>query len=814
MKLRYTLLLLCTFSFHLAISQIVLSGIVKDSETKLGIPYANLFLIQKKYGTACNEEGKFFIATAAPDTLLISMAGYEPKRIFFSSSNDNFTIVLKKKESEIKTIEIKKKKKKKKDLVAEAIIDKAIENKKKNNYENLDQFECRVYNRVQCNINNVDTSFADNAALKPIGFIFNSIDSVTFDKPSVPILFSESYSRTYYKNNPRREKEIIEANKISGIDNMSMAEFSGNLYLDYNIYDDYINAFQKDFISPLAVTSGLSYKYFLNDSLYINDRKTYKIYFFPRRSSELTFYGTLWIDSASYSLTKFDMTMSKDANINLVKRLSFQREYAPVNDAWMPMKEEILIELNLQNNKVGFYGLKKTQYSEYKFDQHHDDDFYSTNKKLYLSDSLALQRDTAYWNKNRPEPLSSNEKEIYQNIDSVMNTKYAKRIKAFSRMIISGFYPLGKFEYGPYYTTYSFNALEGNRFRVGGSTTPKFHKKIRWQGYVAYGTTDHRIKYSSIITYYFHMVPRMYAAIDFSNDLRVLNSSPDAFLPDNILSSITRRVMPKYMNVERYATYFEKEWVKGINNRITFAHSTISPIGTLFFEKSNGTYLNNISTSTIVLSGRFASREKIVEDGFRRVSLSTKSPIITYSFESSFKGTLGSGYAYQKAKIKFQDRWYMGPLGYMDIVSEIGKTWGTVPYALLNIHYGNNSYYFDKEAFNLMNPFEFVSDQYAQAMVTHHFNGAIFNKVPLFRKLEFRELIFARGVYGTLTNENETNTKLPAGMSALKDPYLEVGFGVENIFKVLRIDALWRLTNLDNPDAPRFGITGALAVQF
>ncbi len=811
---KIKLVILFVFIFSLSYSQIILSGKVIDAASKAALPYANLYLVKKQYSSACNDAGIFMLNASIPDTLLVMMVGYETTKLPFFESQEHLVIRLQKTTTKLEKIVIKKSKKKKKDLVAENIIDLAIANKRKNDYQKLPDYECKVYNRLQININNIDSTYADKTALKPLGFIFKSIDSTSFDKPSVPVLMSETFSRIFIQKNPSRSKEIIDANKISGVDNSSISQFSGNLSMDYNIYEDYINAFQKDFLSPLAYASGLSYKYFMIDSSLVEGRKVYQIYCTPRRPQELTFRGTLWIDGTSYAIMRFDLEMAKDANVNLVQQLSFQREYAIYDSVWIPSSERIFIEMNLQKNQLGFYGVKKTVFTNYQFNQKHPQDFFSVNQTLFLSDSIEVKHDERFWNKVRPDTLSTREVGIYKNIDSVMNTKYAKRIKAVARMFASGYYPFEKFEYGPYFTTYSYNNIEGNRLRIGGSTKKALHKKMRWQGYIAYGTKDKKMKYSSTLTYYFKMVPRMFAAIDVSSDLRILNASADAFQPDNILSSITRRVMPQYLNVERYSAYFEKEWVKGTNNRITFSKTTISPIGILTFKNADNTFLNSIPISTIELSGRFARKEKLIEDGFHRISMKTKSPIITYSFEAGLKGTFGSTYAYQKAKIKFVDRWYMGPLGYMQIVSEIGKTWGTLPYALLTIHYGNNSYYFDSEAFNLMNPFEFVSDQYAYLMATHHFNGALFNKLPLFRKLQWRELIFARGVYGSLSNANQNATVLPAGMSRLKEPYLEVGFGVENIFKLMRVDALWRLTNLDNPATPRFGINVGFSIEF
>jgi hypothetical protein len=298
------------------------------------------------------------------------------------------------------------------------------------------------------------------------------------------------------------------------------------------------------------------------------------------------------------------------------------------------------------------------------------------------------------------QPLSDKEAAAYQNIDSALHSHYFIVMKRLMMMFASGYYPLGKWEYGPYFTTYSFNNIEGSRFKFTGRTTSKFSKKWRFLGYAAYGTKDKQVKYNFTTQYYFNMSPRSYMGIELGNDLQVMNASPEAFQNDNIMASLSRKDSVKYLFLEKYALYYEKEWVKGTNNRITLSYQDIKPVAPLFFEQTNGNYLNSIRYTSATLSGRIAYKEKIIEDDYRRVSLKTKYPIFTYSYEFSAKGLAGSQYSFHRAKIKMVDKWYIGNTGHIQIIAEAGKTWGVVPYPLLTTHIGNNSYYFDAEAFN------------------------------------------------------------------------------------------------------------------
>jgi hypothetical protein len=807
-------LFLLSIGFFCLPAQIILSGTVRDAASGELIPYANLYLLKKQYGSTCNEEGKFSLQTNIPDTLIVMMGGYVSEKIYFSQSQSNLKITLERNNLKTKEIVIHRKKGKKKNP-ADVIMEQVLAHKKKNNYKSLSAYECKNYTKIQFNLNNLDSTLSKNLFFEPIGFLFKKIDSTTFGKPSVPIMLSETSSDYFYKSDPKHENEIIQANKISGIKKSGISEFTGNFYLDYNLYNDYIFTFNKNFVSPLATHGKLSYKYVLLDSTEeINGRKTYEIFFSPKRKQELTFRGHLWIDSATWAIAKAKLVMSHDANVNLIHQMEIEKYFQLIDSAWLPEKETLFMEFSVNDDRLGIYGLKQTFSSSYLLRQPKPDAFFSTEKIIRFNDSLQGDKEE-YWQTQRENTITKNEKEIYTNVDSAMNTPYLKKIKKISILLYTGYLPFKKWHYGPVLNTYSFNPIEGNRFRIGGETNSNFSKKFRVNSYVAYGTLDRKIKYGLKAEYYFKLQgARRFAGIDFSNDLKVMNLYGTAIAIDNILASISRRNAPKYLFVERYAAYFENEWLKGTGNRITFAYQNIHPLGNLIFEKPDNTFLSEIKTVSLEISGRIAWHEKFFEDHFTRLSLSTKAPIITYSFESAFKGLLNADYNYYKAKIKVSDKWFFGNIGYMHFNGEAGKIWGSVPYPLLFTQAGNNSWYFDPEAFSLMNPFEFVNDQYVKIMLTQHFEGLLLNKIPFLRKLDWREVAFARGAIGALSAEHTKILKLPVGMSGLNTPYIEAGVGIENIFKLFRIDAVWRLTQLNKTNVSAFGVNVGMSLVF
>jgi hypothetical protein len=405
-------------------------------------------------------------------------------------------------------------------------------------------------------------------------------------------------------------------------------------------------------------------------------------------------------------------------------------------------------------------------------------------------------------------------------VDTIKTLPAYKTYVDIISMVVTGYYNAGKFEIGPYFTLYSFNAIEGSRFKFGGRTTNSFNDRLRLEGYVAYGTKDETFKYMGGFRYYLKTKPREAIGARYKYDVAQLGQSENAFQDDNILASLFRtNPVNKLTLLEGYRIYYEKEWLSGYSHKISLTHGIGKPLGVLdysYYTDEEKTQINNsIKTTEITFQVRFAYREKFVEGETGRISLGSEYPVTQFIYTAGLKDVLQSDFSYHKLIAKVDDVVKVPPFGYTYYALEAGKTWRTVPYPLLNIHQGNESYFYDYAAFNLMNYYEFVSDQYASLFVVHHFEGFFLDKVPLLRKLKWREVASLRGVYGSLAQENLDILVNPDDIGSLSaKPYAEASFGIENIFRFIRFDFMYRLAYLDNPNISKFGIRGSLQFQF
>lgn len=337
---------------------------------------------------------------------------------------------------------------------------------------------------------------------------------------------------------------------------------------------------------------------------------------------------------------------------------------------------------------------------------------------------------------------------------------------------------------------------------------------------MAYGFTDDIVKYSGGLMYMLDKDPRQVVELQYTYDLEQLGQSQNAFSTDNILSSFLRRnPANKLTFVQEYYGSYSREWIRGFSNKVMLKRRDMEPAGKLDYlrpdpEGGAPTDIQHIKTAEVSLYTRFAHKEKFVEGEFNRLSLGSKYPVLEAQITVSFKELLRSHYEFQKVELAISDEFNVMTMGEMEYRITAGKIFGQLPYPLLEIHNGNESYFYDKLAFNLMNFYEFISDEYATVMLTHHFDGFFLNKIPLMRKLKWREVVSASAVVGNLDPKHQEELIFPTEVHRLTKPYVEAGVGIENIFKIIRIDALWRLTYLDHPNTSNFGIRGAFEFTF
>jgi len=794
----------------------IVKGIVTDAVTKEALSFVNVTFLHSTIGTITEQDGSFYLETTKNfDSISIVCVGYE-----------NLLIPIKKSISQNLTAELVST-----DITLSAVTVVPGENpahpifrniqkyKKENNPEKLQYFHCEVYNKLQIDLNNITDDLKNRKVFKNFQFIFELEDSSSvMGKSYLPVFITENYSQYYFQRKPERKKEVIIASRISGIENKSYTEFTGQMYIDINLYENYVNVFGKQFVSPFSSTGLLVYKYYLKDSANIDSQWCYNISYKPRRKQERTFYGDFWVDSKNWGIKKVNARISDDANINYVKDLIINQEYTFYGDTvWFKTKDEVFTDINIADKAQGFFGRKQTIYKNLDFNKPESDNFFSSTQveEAVITDTVN-NTNAEEWNELRPEKLTEEQEKIYEMVDSVKKVPLFRTVTDLVYMLAYGYYLYKDFEFGPYFKTYSFNPIEGNRFRFGGRTSNEFSTRIMLYGHIAYGTKDEKFKYGLGALYMFNKNPRLSLDIFYEDDLYLLGQSVNAFSEDNILASVLSiRPNDNLLQLERYRMQLEKEWFAGFSTTFRLFWANIKPSEKIPFTNSSlGQPINALITSEISILSRFAFNEKVIRGEFEKVSLGSVYPIFNLEMTAGIKDVFNSDFEYYRLRLNVNHLFDTKPFGYLKYSLGIGKIWGTIPFPLLILHEGNETYAMDTEAYNLMNYYEFASDFYQSIYLEQHFQGFFLNKIPVLRKLKWREILYTKFINGSIISPNENLWDFPSTLNEIKVPYIEAGVGLENIFKIIRIDAIWRLSNLSNPDIQKFSVRAKLQLIF
>jgi hypothetical protein len=812
-------------SFLCASSQTttVVKGKIADAITREPLPFVNLIFKGTSVGGTTDIEGNYTMSTTLNvDSIVISYVGYNKvTRAIKPGVTQEVNIGLRQ-GVDLITVEVKAG-----ENPAWRILRKIIANKDRNDREKLVSYEYEVYNKVEFDLNNISEDFKNSKLLQPFSFIFDNIDSSNAkEKPYLPLFMTEALSDFYYRGNPKTRNEVIKASKVAGIQNESVSQFMGDMYQNVNIYDNTILVFGKDFVSPISDNALLFYKFYLIDSTVIDGHKCYQLQFKPKRKQELTFTGNLWAADTTFGIIQIEMAIASDANINFINATNVVQQYTYVDSVWMMEKERLVIDFNpfpIEQKKksvMGIYGRKTASYSNFKINQPREDSFYSLTENLKVADD-AFKKSEEYWKQHRLDSLSKNEKQIYHMVDTLQTLPIYHTWVDVLQIFVTGYKVKGNFEYGPYYNMLSFNEIEGTRFRFGGRTSNKFSRWYELNGYAAYGTRDEKFKYSLGLRAFISKKPRALVGMTYKNDNEILGQSQNGFTTDNILASAFR-VTPlrNLTNVREVNTWIDREWFTGFNSKLSIVNRQMLPLADFHYEfkTSEGEVkiLDKITTSEIRFLTRLAYQEKYVQGEFSRVALGvTKYPVVQAQYTVGIKNLFGGNYDYQKLVVNWDHRVRISPIGYFDYVIEYGKVWGQVPYPLLELHGGNETYIYDLYAYNSMNYYEFVSDEYGSVNFLHHFDGFFLNKIPLMRRLKWREVVGGKALIGKVNQSNRELLIFPAHLYDLsRGPYMEASAGIENIFKVFRIDAVWRLSYLGHDKALPLTIKGSLQFNF
>ncbi|NND94740.1 MAG: carboxypeptidase-like regulatory domain-containing protein [Flavobacteriales bacterium] len=798
----------------------VVEGHVRDALTNEGLPFVNLAFKGSKIGTSTDINGYYRIESYyATDSLVCSYVGYKrmTKRVR-RDREQKVDFLLETSSVELQEVVVRASEW---ENPAHEIIRNVQKYRKVNNREKLEAYEYEVYNKVEFDLNNMTEAFTQKKLFRSFDFIFDNIDS-TDSKAYLPLFMTESLSDFYYKQKPTTEKEVIKATKVSGIKNESISQFLGDMYQNVNIYNNYIFVFGKNFISPIANSGFSHYKYYLKDSAFIEDKWCYLIEYLPKKKQELTFSGEMWINDTTYAVKRVVGAISESANINFITDMVVRQEYDEVEDeVWMLTKDDLVIDFNLGEKTMGLYGRKSTSYKDFVINKPRDDDFYFGAENIILSEGFN-DKDEEFWESARHDTLTKNQENIYAMVDSLKKIPQFNTYVDILTLVVTGYKEVGNFELGPYFTVYSYNPVEGSRIRLGGRTSNQFSTRTMLEGYAAYGFKDKEWKYMGGFLYFLEKKPRVWIEGKYSRDIEQLGQSSNAFQQDNLLSSALRRnPNNKLTMLEEVDLSLQNEWFDGFSSGVELETRRYEPRGSLVYERFDNEVqqvvtIPELATTELKLKTRFAYKEKYVYGEFERVSLGTRFPILTAEIGLGMQGLFGGEFGYQRIRLGLQHKVRMGFYGNLDYRFEAGRFFGDpLPYPLLFLHQGNETFFYDESSYNTMNFFEFISDEYVAGAATWHLEGFFLNRIPLLRKLKWREVFSIKGVIGRYDEINNTALQLLDNSFTLEQkPFGEAGIGIENIFKVLRIDALWRLSYLDNPDIVKFGIRAKLQLDF
>lgn len=813
---RFNLFFILSIVFLLnnlsSFSQTKIRGSIIDAETGENIPFASISFPETTEGTVSDFNGNFFLESYKEhNSILINCIGFISDSIKIKPNTfQEITIKLHADNYGIDEVVIHAG-----ENPANILLKKVLRHKKQNNMNKLKTYSYEQYTKMQVDINNFNSDIANETYLKDFKKAFTGIDtSAATGKNYMPLIISETLSEFYFKKSPRHRKELIKAVNTAGIKNITASKFTGQMYVDFNFYKSYIKIMDKEFVSPIALSGLMVYDYYLIDSAFIDNSWCYHLTYKPKRKYEYTFKGDMWIADTSFALKKISAQMSKTANLSFVSSLYVKKNYKKTdNNFFFPVKEEFFVDFNISKLTYGFFGRKITYRKNIKLNPEFPTLFFSPTdfKEIEIEDNAA-EYDSSFWNKNRYELLSKKEENIYKMVDNITNQPTFKKIENFVYLIATGFLKIKYIELGPYYKIYSKNAIEGSRFRLGTRTSNNFSKKIELNSYAAYGIKDQKLKYGFGSKWKIYNKKWTLAQINYSKDFVQLGANLGDYGSDNIYSVSGEN--DKLLFIEDLELGIEHDLTKSLTTTVFFSNKKISPTDSIFFLDKANANVANITSSELTLSAHFGINEEYIEANFNRQSFGSLYPIIEAQFTYGIPNFLGSKFKYSKITIGLKHYVSFAFLGKTKYYIEAGKIFGTVPFPLLKLHEGNMSYIYDKYSFNLMNYYEFASDEYISFFAEHHFNGLILNKIPIIRRLKFREVIYAKGVWGNLSEKNKNVLQLPNTLSDVKKPYIELGLGIENILNFLSVNYFRRLTHIHKNNIRKNGIIFGINVQF
>ena len=666
---KYTLLLLILISLASFGQQTKVKGMVWDAVNNQPMPFVKVQFQNSKIGTLTDTLGQFYIETYyATDSLVFSSVGYMTYTYKIIKDQEQEIIVrMTNSVTEMDEVKVLPPD----EFPSTTLHKRVIANKYINNKEKLLSYEYELYNKIQLDLNNIGDKFTDRDIVKRLDLVMEYLDSSDNGTNYLPVILSESISKFYFKNNPKKRKEIVSATRITGIDNLQMNQFLGDMYLDINVYDNTINLFNKSFVSPVSNFARSYYRFYLEDSAFIDNQWCYKLRFKPKRTGDATFEGEMWIHDTTYAVKQISANISPGANINYIQDLYFEHHFDQVaNEVWMLTKEKMIVDVKITKNTgvYGFYGRKLSTRKDFVINEDHPADFYKADNTVEILDSAKF-RDDAYWISHRHEPLSIQEVGIDNMIDSLNEVTFFKALKNLTYFASTGYYPLGKVELGSAFSLVSFNPVENLRTALALRTSNNFSRRLELGGKVAYGFGDERFKYGANIRYNITPKKRGMLTTFYRYDIEQIGQSPTAAAIGSTFGTLFRTgPLDKLTMVQKAGINLEKDVKKDLILYGGFEWKQFTALGLANYVKFNpslNTYdtLGKITSSEFIARIRWTKNEEFISGSFDRTSVGSKYPILSLQGIFGVKGLFGGNYNYQKIEFMMEHSRQIGVLG-------------------------------------------------------------------------------------------------------------------------------------------------------
>ncbi len=789
-----------------------ITGKVTDAQTGEPMPYVTISVKLTngiKKGTATDFDGLYTLLipkNLAVDSIYATYISYFPaKKQLPASRNGEINFQLSIDSKMLNAVNITPK-----TYVNPAweIMANMVKHKPDNDLQKLKSYQYQSYNRIEVSLTNISEKMKQRKVFKKILPLMDSLKKITGDNGSLvlPVFTSETISDYYYQNNPTRKTEHVQRTKSNGVgieDETLISQLVGTTFLQYNFYNNYLKLAGKDFISPLSDSWKTFYNYeLLDEHDKINGTEYYKIEFKPKRTHDLSFDGIMWITKDSYALYRMDASVAQDANLNFLNKIRILQEMVQTQGttAWIPGKTRIVV--NLSNVSKNLSGLVCKFYLSNK-----NIEVNKTYTDAFFKESLVMgndvnKKDDSYWQANRHDSLTVADKRVYHMIDTVKNLPIVKTYADIASMLINGYYKIGKISLGPYPYTYSYNDLEGSVLRLGVITNTRFSDKIILGGYLSYGFRDEAFKYSGIVDYIFSRKPWIQAGASYLHDLGQTGYQFENFIFNNsnvfnasIRNGIISNRGPFLQNVTK--AYVFSDLTSTLRGKLSLTHSTFDPLftGFEFHDATTGQVDTRYEVTEIGAELQWRPGTRLLQSSKvnKRIIIGNggDNPVFTFRYTHGIKA-LGGYFNYDKFHINLQQKIRMGIFGKGEYSLTAGYIPSNIPSPLVENH---------RYSFNTIRFLEFASDEYVSLNYTQHMEGLITNSIPLLKKLNVRTVAILNVLDGNISNDNIeafNRGKFILNRSLEGIPYIEAGYGVENIFKILRVDFLHRLTHLDH----------------